>query len=135
MNNNKDAIVISLSDNVSEIIELADSLNYHVIKTFFQRREAPDVNSFIGSGKVREIKEFIEDSAKVIDLVIVDDGDSDDDGTDDGGANDGQTTDDEEPKDDSDSELDSNGETPGFELFFLLAAISIIVFLKKKKTC
>lgn len=66
------AIVISLNDNVSEIIELADSLNYNVVKSFFQHRENPDVKSYIGSGKVSEIKEFIGSSEKVISLAIVD---------------------------------------------------------------
>ena len=69
---NKSAIIVSLNDDVSEIVELADSLNYIVVKTFFQRRENPDVRSYIGRGKVDEIKEFIETSEKAIDLIIVD---------------------------------------------------------------
>jgi GTP-binding protein HflX len=72
MNENKLAIIVSLNDDISEISELAGSLNYRVIKAFFQRRENPDVNSYIGSGKVKEIKEFIEKSDQEIDLVIVD---------------------------------------------------------------
>lgn len=70
--NDNNAIIISLNYDVSEIVELADSLNYKVVKTFFQRRENPDVRSYIGSGKVSEIKEFIENSEKPIDLVFVD---------------------------------------------------------------
>ncbi len=70
--NNNNVIIISLNDNVSEIVELADSLNYKVVKTFFQRRENPDVRSYIGIGKVEEIKDFIENSEKSINLVIVD---------------------------------------------------------------
>jgi GTP-binding protein HflX len=66
------AIVITLNDDVSEIIELSESLNYKVFKTFFQRRENPDVRSYIGIGKVNEIKEFIGSSEKPIDLVVVD---------------------------------------------------------------
>jgi len=73
MNESKHAIIVSLNEDILEISELANSLNYQVIKTFFQRRETPDVNSYIGSGKVNEIKEFIENSDKPIDLVIVDD--------------------------------------------------------------
>jgi len=65
-------IIISLNDDLSEIIELAESLNYKVEKTFFQKREQPDVKSYIGSGKVEEIKKFIEESKKSIKLVIVD---------------------------------------------------------------
>jgi len=70
--NDNNTIIISLNDDVSEIVELADSLNYKVIKTFFQRRENPDVRSYVGSGKVDEIKEFIENSEKPINLVVVD---------------------------------------------------------------
>jgi len=70
--NSKDAIVISLTDDFSEIVELADSLDYNVVESFFQRRDNPDVKSYIGSGKVKEIKEFIEDSEDAISLVIVD---------------------------------------------------------------
>jgi GTP-binding protein HflX len=66
------AIVISLNDDISEIIELANSLGYNVLKSFFQRRVNPDVKSYIGSGKVKEINEFIESSEQIINLVIVD---------------------------------------------------------------
>jgi len=70
--NDNNALIISLNDDVSEIVELADSLNYKVVKTFFQKRENPDVRSYIGIGKVDEIKDFIENSEKKINLVIVD---------------------------------------------------------------
>ena len=73
MNEKKQAIIVSLNEDISEISELAKSLNYQVIKTYFQRRETPDVNSFIGSGKVNEIKEYIEKSDQKVDLVVVDD--------------------------------------------------------------
>lgn len=72
MNENKHAIIVSLNDDISELSELAGSLNYRVIKTFFQRRENPDVKSYIGSGKVKEVKEFIENSDITTDLVVVD---------------------------------------------------------------
>ena len=70
--NNNNAIIISLNENVSEIFELANSLNYKAVKIFFQRRENPDVKSYIGIGKVEEIKDFIENSEISINLVIVD---------------------------------------------------------------
>lgn len=71
--NKKNAIVVSLNDDVSEIVQLADSLGYEIIKTFVQHRNTPDTNSYIGSGKVEEIKKFIEDYEKdTINLVIVD---------------------------------------------------------------
>ena len=68
----KNAIIISLNDDISETIELANSLNYKVEKSFFQRRENPDVKSYIGSGKVNEIKDFIESHEIGIDLIIID---------------------------------------------------------------
>ena len=70
--NQKNAIVISLNDDVSEIVQLADSLGYRVVKTFIQRRKSPDVNSYMGSGKVKEIKEFIDNDGEDVGLIIVD---------------------------------------------------------------
>ena len=70
--NQKNSIVVSLNDDITEIIDLADSLGYKNVKTFIQRRKVPDVNNFIGPGKVEEIKEFIEEYEKNIDLIIVD---------------------------------------------------------------
>jgi GTP-binding protein HflX len=69
---NKNTIIISLNEEVSEIIDLADSLGYRNIKTFIQNKKIPDVNSYIGSGKVEEIKEFIDTSDKNINLAIID---------------------------------------------------------------
>jgi len=67
----ENAIVISLYDDVTEIIQLADTLGYNSVKTFIQHRKNPDVNSYLGSGKVNEIKKFIDDSDEEISLVIV----------------------------------------------------------------
>ncbi len=66
------ALIISLKEDISEIKDLADSLNYNIVNSFIQHRENPDVNSYIGSGKVDEIKKFIENSDKKINLIIVD---------------------------------------------------------------
>ncbi len=66
------AIIITLNEDVSEIVDLADSLDYNIVKTFVQHRQNPDVNSYIGSGKIEEIKEFIEKSDKIISLAIID---------------------------------------------------------------
>ena len=68
----KKAIIISLNDDFSEIIELADSLEYIIEKTFYQNREQPDVKSYIGSGKVEEINQYLEENPELIDLIIVD---------------------------------------------------------------
>ena len=67
---NKNAMVVSLNNDVSEIIQLADSLGFVVIKTFVQNRKNPDVNSYIGVGKLNEIKEFI-DTNNEIELIII----------------------------------------------------------------
>jgi len=67
----QNAIIISLSSDTAEIIQLADSLEYSVVKEFIQQRTMPDVNYYIGTGKLDEIKEFLETSEEKIDLVIV----------------------------------------------------------------
>ncbi len=41
------------------------------MKKFIQRRDVPDVRTFIGKGKIEEIKEFLEENGE-IDLAIVD---------------------------------------------------------------
>jgi GTP-binding protein HflX len=67
----KNAVIASLNDDVSEIIQLAGSLDYKIVKTFIQHRNNPDVNSYIGPGKLEEIKEFIDEQDEDISLVIV----------------------------------------------------------------
>jgi GTP-binding protein HflX len=68
----KNAVVISLNDDVSEIIDLAGSIGYNVVKSFIQHRESPDVKSYIGIGKVEDIEKYIDESDYSINLVIVD---------------------------------------------------------------
>ena len=70
--NKKNSIIVSLSEDVSEIEQLASSLDYCVVETFIQRRELPDVNSYVGFGKIEEIKEFIDNYDEDVDLIIVD---------------------------------------------------------------
>jgi len=71
--NKKNAVVVSLNEDVSEIVQLAGSLGYEIIKTFVQHKNIPDTSSYIGSGKVEEIKKFIEDCEKdSVALVIID---------------------------------------------------------------
>ena len=67
----KNAILISLDNSTSEIVQLADTLGYTVLKEFIQHRENPDVNFYIGCGKVDEIKEYFEDAEESFELVIV----------------------------------------------------------------
>jgi GTP-binding protein HflX len=70
--NHKNAIILSLNKEITEIRDLADSLDYKIIETFIQHRQLPDVNSFLGSGKIDEVLDFIKKIDKDIDLVIVD---------------------------------------------------------------
>lgn len=53
------------------MLALARTLDYEIVKIFFQKRDKPDVRTFIGRGKVEEIKEFLN-SNRDIDLVIID---------------------------------------------------------------
>ena len=68
----KNAVIISITNDFSEIKQLAKTLGYKTVKTFYQKREKPDVNNFIGSGKVEEIKEFMENCDQKIHILIVD---------------------------------------------------------------
>jgi GTP-binding protein HflX len=69
--NQKTGILISLDNSTSEIVELANTLGYTILKEFIQHRTNPDVNYYIGCGKVDEIKEFLEDAEESVDLVII----------------------------------------------------------------
>mgnify|MGYP006284933619 CR=1 FL=1 len=72
MNESKKAIVISLHDDISEIIQLAESIQYTVDTSFIQHRTIPDVTSYIGSGKIKEIQSYLETSETQIELILVD---------------------------------------------------------------
>jgi GTPase len=67
----KKAVLISLDTNVSEIIQLAKTLDYCIVKEFIQQRSTPDINFFIGSGKIEEIVEYIDSCDEKIDVVVV----------------------------------------------------------------
>jgi len=69
--NQKTAILISIDTSISEMIQLANTLGYSVLKEFIQHRTNPDVNYYIGCGKVDEIKEFLENVEESVDLIIV----------------------------------------------------------------
>lgn len=68
----KQAIIVSLHDDIKEISELAGSLQYNIIQTFIQHRKNPDVTSYIGSGKLNEIKTLLMDTETSIDVAIID---------------------------------------------------------------
>jgi len=67
----KNAIVVSLTNNLSEIKQLGTSLGYDIVQEFIQNRKNPDVNFFIGSGKLEEIKDYIGSQLEKIDLLII----------------------------------------------------------------
>ena len=66
------SIIISIIEDINEIEQLTNSLGYEVFKTYIQNRRKPDVNSYIGQGKVEEIKNFIKNSNEIIDLIVID---------------------------------------------------------------
>ncbi|HEC72521.1 MAG TPA: GTPase HflX [Thermoplasmatales archaeon] len=49
---------------------LSETIDYKIIKEFIKIRNVPDVNTFVGPGKLEEIKDFLEENK--VDLVIVD---------------------------------------------------------------
>ncbi len=56
---------------LEELAFLAETAGATTIKTFMQRLDHPDSKTFVGKGKIEEIKEYIE--RKPVDLVIFDD--------------------------------------------------------------
>jgi GTP-binding protein HflX len=71
-NTPNNAIIVTLHEDISEISELANTLDYTIFEAFYQNRDNPDVKNYIGKGKTQEIKEFIEKTDEKIKLVIVD---------------------------------------------------------------
>ncbi len=71
-NEAKKALVISLNDDITEIIQLAESLQYTVIESFIQHRNMPDVTSYIGSGKIKEIQTYLEELDTEVDVILID---------------------------------------------------------------
>ena len=61
---------------IDELAFLADTAGAHVVKTFFQKMDYPNSRTFVGEGKLMEIREFIkerEESEEPIGMVIFDD--------------------------------------------------------------
>ncbi|MHA2218897.1 MAG: GTPase HflX [Candidatus Hodarchaeales archaeon] len=69
MNRSKKCILISLDNNVSELKDLANSLEFVVVKIFIQQRDNPNPKYFIGKGKLTEINDYIKEND--IDTVII----------------------------------------------------------------
>ena len=60
-----------ISEYMDELTFLVDTAGGTVIKRFVQRLDSPDPRSFIGTGKLAQIKEYIVENS--IDLVVFDD--------------------------------------------------------------
>ena len=61
---------------IDELAFLADTAGAHVVKTFFQKIDYPNSRTFVGEGKLMEIREFIkerEESEEPVGMVIFDD--------------------------------------------------------------
>ena len=61
---------------IDELAFLADTAGAHVLKTFFQKLDYPNPRTFVGEGKLAEIKEHIklqEDTDFPVGMVIFDD--------------------------------------------------------------
>ena len=66
------------NEYLDELAFLADTDNIRPVKRFVQRIDKPDTNTYVGSGKLQEIKEYITrckeaDGDCGVDLVIFDD--------------------------------------------------------------
>ncbi|UCE37862.1 MAG: GTPase HflX [Thermoplasmata archaeon] len=58
----KKCILISLDDNIDEISNLTTSLNFIIEEVFIQHKEKPNPKYYLGYGKVKEIKEYLEEN-------------------------------------------------------------------------
>ncbi|MCQ2225013.1 MAG: GTPase HflX [Paludibacteraceae bacterium] len=61
---------------MDELAFLAETAGAHPVKTFFQKVDGPNSNTFVGPGKLEEIRDFIkerEESEEPIGLVLFDD--------------------------------------------------------------
>ena len=56
---------------IDELAFLAKTSGAKMVKSFFQKLEKPDLRTFVGKGKLQEIKAFVNDQD--IDMVIFDD--------------------------------------------------------------
>ncbi len=63
--------LLSVEDSLAELALLADTAGLQVVGETYQKIAKPDANTFIGSGKVGEVKDFVEET--LADVVIFDD--------------------------------------------------------------
>src|SRR5574341_228946 len=63
--------LLSVEDSLVELAQLADTAGLQVVGETYQKIARPDPNTFIGSGKAGELKDFVEEM--LADVVIFDD--------------------------------------------------------------
>jgi GTP-binding protein HflX len=61
--------IVTLNENVSELEDLAGSAGYDVRYEIIQRRDRPNAKTFVGKGKLEEIKEII--AARPVSALII----------------------------------------------------------------
>lgn len=64
------AVIVGLSPELGEIVELADSLGVEVVAEVIQKRSRPDPKTYIGTGKAEEVADVVEEVDA--DLVLLD---------------------------------------------------------------
>jgi GTP-binding protein HflX len=64
-------VVVSIRTDVSEITALVETLDFELLDTIVQKRDRPDPRTYVGRGKVDEVRDLVEELEA--DLVIVDD--------------------------------------------------------------
>ena len=62
--------IVTLNGDVGELEELASSAGYIVIYEVIQRRERPEATTFVGKGKIEELKLIL--AARPVDLLLID---------------------------------------------------------------
>jgi len=62
---------VKVKEYLDELDFLAETAGAKILKRYTQRLEHPDPGTFIGSGKLNEIKQFVKENA--VDIVIFDD--------------------------------------------------------------
>lgn len=67
--NERTAAIITTNENVSELEELVASAGYKLIYEIIQRRSSSDPSTFIGKGKIDEVKVIL--SKRSVDAIII----------------------------------------------------------------
>ena len=60
-----------LNDYLAELAFLAETAGAKTVKTFMQKLQRPDSKTFVGKGKLEEIRDYVK--AKGVNLIIFDD--------------------------------------------------------------